>query len=112
MKQIDYSGKFEYSKIVEAEILSAPTTFSLSQNYPNPFNPSTVINFTVEKTGLATLKVYNVLGQEIATLFNGIAVNGQVHNVNFDASKLSSGVYFYQLQQGNQVKIQKMMLMK
>ncbi len=112
LKQIDYSGKYEYSKVVEAEILSAPTIFSLSQNYPNPFNPSTIINFTVEKTGLATLKVYNVLGQEVATLFNGIAVNGQVHAVNFDASKLSSGVYFYQLQQGNQVKIQKMMLMK
>ena len=112
LKQIDYSGKVEYSKVIETEIHSAPTTFSLLQNYPNPFNPSTVINFTVGKTGLVTLKVFNVLGQEVKTLYNGIAANGQVHTVNFDASNLSSGVYFYQLQQDNQIKIQKMMLMK
>ncbi len=112
LRQIDYSGKSEYSKVVEAEIFSSPTTFSLKQNYPNPFNPSTVIDFTVEKSGLTTLKVYNVIGQEVATLFNGMAVNGQAHTVNFNASRLSSGVYFYQLRQGNQIKIQKMMLLK
>ncbi len=112
LKQIDYSGKFEYSKVVEAEVLSAPTTFSLSQNYPNPFNPSTVIKFSVEKTGLTTLIIYNMLGQEVSTLFNGIAANGQVYALNFNASALSSGVYFYQLKQGDQIKIQKMMLLK
>ncbi len=112
LKQIDYSGKFEYSNVVEAQVISAPTTFNLSQNYPNPFNPATVIKFSVDKTGLTTLKVYNVLGQEVSTLFNGIATNGQAYSINFDASKLSSGVYFYQLRQGNQIKIQKMMLMK
>jgi|GEM_PF-5873482 len=112
LKQIDYSGKFEYSNAVEAQIISAPTTFTLSQNYPNPFNPSTVINFSVDKQGLTSLKVYNVLGQEVSILFNSIAAQGQVYTVNFDASKLSSGIYFYQLQQGNLVQIHKMMLMK
>ena len=66
LKQIDFNGSFEYSKIVEVEI--APTKFSLQQNYPNPFNPSTSIQYAISSRQFVTLKVYDVLGKEIATL--------------------------------------------
>lgn len=85
--------------------------FRLDQNYPNPFNPSTNINFNLPESGLVTLKVYNLLGQEIAELVNDRMVSGS-HSINFDASGLSSGVYIYRLQAGNQVQTKKMMLIK
>ncbi len=85
--------------------------FRLDQNYPNPFNPSTNINFNLPESGLVTLKVYNLLGQEIAELVNGSMVSGS-YSINFDASGLSSGVYIYRLQAGNQVQTKKMMLIK
>jgi Secretion system C-terminal sorting domain len=88
-----------------------PETYTLSQNYPNPFNPTTNIVYTVPKSGLVTLKVYNILGQEVTTLFQGFQNTGK-YIANFDASKLSSGVYFYRLQAGNATLTKKMMLMK
>lgn len=85
--------------------------YALSQNYPNPFNPSTKINFTLAKAGYVTLKVYDVLGNEIATLVDGEKSAGE-HSVNFDASGFSSGMYVYQLNV-NGVRISnKMTLMK
>jgi hypothetical protein len=91
--------------------VNAPNSFVLSQNYPNPFNPSTEISYTLSKTGLTTLKVFNVLGQEVATLVNGIETAGK-HVANFNASRLTSGVYFYTLTSGNTVETKKMTLMK
>lgn len=88
-----------------------PTNFSLSQNYPNPFNPSTEIEYSIHNKGLVTLKVYNMLGQEIATLVNQ-EQNSGVYTVNFDASKLASGVYFYRIQSGEFVLTKKMMFLK
>ena len=88
-----------------------PQTFQLQQNYPNPFNPSTVINYTIGKAGNVTLKVYNVLGQEVATLVNGYQ-NANTYKVNFNASSLTSGVYFYELRSGSNVASEKMLLMK
>ena len=88
-----------------------PEAFALGQNYPNPFNPSTEINFTVAKTGYVTLKVYNVLGQEVATLVDGVKA-AQTYNVKFDASSLSTGVYFYTLRSGDQSITKKMLLLK
>ncbi len=111
LKQIDLNGTYEYSKTVETNA-SLPTQFSLEQNYPNPFNPSTTIKFTVAKSGISTLKIYNALGQEVATLFNSQTDAGQVYSVNFNASNLASGIYFYQLKQGSQIQTQKMLLMK
>lgn len=85
--------------------------YALSQNYPNPFNPSTKINYTLAERGYVTLKVYDMLGNEIATLVDGENIAGE-HSVNFDASKFSSGVYVYQLNV-NGVRISnKMTLMK
>ncbi len=85
--------------------------YSLSQNYPNPFNPSTKINYSLVEKGYVTLKVYDMLGNEVATLVDGEKMAGD-HSVNFDASKLSSGIYVYQLNV-NGVRISnKMTLMK
>lgn len=88
-----------------------PITYSLSQNYPNPFNPTTSIKFSIEKSGFVTLKVYNILGQEVATLLNKELSAGS-YNYSFDASKLSSGIYLYSIQSGNFTQTKKMILMK
>jgi hypothetical protein len=76
-----------------------PATFSLAQNYPNPFNPSTTINYRLPKDGFVNLKIYNVLGKEIITLVNKEQKAGE-YTAHFDASGLSSGIYFYELRVG------------
>jgi hypothetical protein len=88
-----------------------PNGFRMEQNYPNPFNPSTDISYTIAKAGNVTLKVYNMLGQDIATLVNGFQT-ANTYKVNFNASGLSSGVYFYKLSTGSNEMIKKMVLMK
>jgi len=90
---------------------TTPGTFALKQNYPNPFNPSTQISYSVPTTGLVTLKVYNILGQEVVTLFSGVQPAGS-YVKTFDGTKLASGVYFYRLQAGNQMQVKKMVMMK
>jgi hypothetical protein len=86
-------------------------TFELAQNYPNPFNPSTMINFTLAKASDVKLAVYNVLGQQVATLLNKHMSAGS-QSVVFDASKLASGVYFYRLDAGSFSSVKKMMFLK
>ncbi len=85
--------------------------FSLSQNYPNPFNPTTTINYSVPKTSLVTLKVYDILGREITTLLNGEKSIGN-YTLNFNANRYASGVYIYQLRAGNFISTKKMLLLK
>lgn len=94
-----------------ADESTIPLRYELSQNYPNPFNPTTVINYSVVDKVNITLKVYNILGQEVATLVNGVKTPG-VYQVNFDASQLSTGMYIYQIQAGSFVTSKKMMLLK
>ena len=104
--------KFTNTAVSVEEIAGVvPNSISLEQNYPNPFNPSTVISFAVPKAGLATLKVYNMLGQEIATLLNKEISSG-AYNVSFDASGLSSGTYLYTLKVGDFQQTKKMIFMK
>jgi hypothetical protein len=90
---------------------SIPQNYSLLQNYPNPFNPTTTINYELPKEGLVTLKVYNILGKEVKTIVNEVEPAGN-YKVSFDASKLSSGVYFYKIEAGSFVQSKKMILMK
>ena len=89
----------------------APTDYSLSQNYPNPFNPTTVINFSVPEQGITTLKVFNILGQEVVTLLNKDLATGS-YNFEFDGHSLTTGIYFYQLKTNNYSEMKKMMLIK
>ncbi len=114
LKQIDFDGSYEYSKIIEAEI-GTPDKFVLDQNYPNPFNPSTKINFSIPDVGtglaLSVLKVYDILGNEVATLVDEEKPAG-VYEVEFNASKLSSGIYFYKLQAGQFIGTKKLLLLK
>ncbi|HSD62241.1 MAG TPA: Omp28-related outer membrane protein [Ignavibacteriaceae bacterium] len=88
-----------------------PYTFSLDQNYPNPFNPSTKITYAISKTSHTTLKIFDVLGNEVTTLVNGEKQAGK-YEVEFNASDLSSGVYFYQLQSGGLMQTRKMVVLK
>jgi len=110
LKQIDFDGTFEYSPEVEVEV-SAPLKFSLEQNYPNPFNPSTVISYQLPIGGNVTIKVYDILGNEVATLVYEYKPAGR-YEVEFNPSSLPSGVYFYQLRAGDFVQTKKMVLMK
>jgi hypothetical protein len=89
-----------------------PVEFALYQNFPNPFNPSTTILFTVPVREETTLKVYNILGQEVSVLFNGIAEAGEYHRITFDASRLASGIYFARVQSGGKTLLKKMTLLK
>jgi len=90
----------------------APAVLQLFQNYPNPFNPTTTIEFTVPKDGHATVTVYNSLGQQVATLFDGVAQAGYVQQAIFDGKGLSSGVYFSRLEFDGKTLMKKLMLVK
>jgi len=111
LKQVANDGSFKYSQELQATI-EVPRTFTLSQNYPNPFNPTTTITFTLAQDGIATLKVYDVLGREVAMLVNEELQAGQLHQATLNASKISSGIYFYRLESGNNSLIKKFVLMK
>ena len=110
LKQIDFSGKFEYSEIVDVEV-GIPSEYSLEQNYPNPFNPITTINYSVKEKGLVTLKIFDVLGNKVKTLVNEEKEAGK-YSVKLNASQLASGVYFYSLQAGVFISTKKMVLLK
>jgi len=97
---------------VAREKVSTPNSFTLSQNYPNPFNPTTSIEFTVPSDGRASLKVFDILGREVATLVDGEVKAGVLQQATFDASKMSSGIYFARLQFGGKQLMKKMVLMK
>ncbi len=110
----DVYGKFIESSstgLNEDEINLIPNIFSLSQNYPNPFNPSTIIKFSIPKSSFITLKVFDLLGREVATLVNEEKSWGN-YKINFDGSSLSSGIYFYRLQAGSFVDTKKFIFMK
>lgn len=112
LKQIDNDGKYEYSPIVEVMVDNLPNGFVLEQNYPNPFNPETSIRFALKEDTKATLKVYNSLGAEVATLFDGTAEAGRYYDVKFGSGELASGFYIYKLVAGDHVSVKKMLLMK
>ena len=110
LKQIDFDGSSKIYNAVEVDFETVKE-YSLSQNYPNPFNPSTEIIYTLAKSGNITLKVYNLLGSEVATLVNGFMESGK-HSAKFNAKDFTSGVYFYTIKADNFTSTRKMMLMK
>ncbi len=110
LKQIDFDGKFKYSEEIEVSSL-IPNKTQLEQNYPNPFNPSTTISYMLAAKENVSIKVFDILGNEVATLVNENHEPGK-YTVDFDASKLSSGIYFCRLIAGSKVKTMKMQLIK
>lgn len=112
LKQIDNDGTYKYSNTIEVAVGSIPSKFVLEQNYPNPFNPSTTIKFGFDKTTKASLKVYDILGNEVAELFNETTDAGRIYEVPFNAAGFSSGVYYYKLSGDNKTEVKKMLLLK
>ncbi len=117
LEQIDLDGTTHYTDAILVDVLTSvedqqsPLVFALKQNYPNPFNPSTSIRFNLASTTFASLKVFNVIGQEVATLLNNEMAPG-AHEVTFDASSLPTGIYVYRLQAGTFSESRKLMLVK
>ncbi len=110
LKQIDFDNSYNYSNSIEIKV-NLTQGFSLSQNYPNPFNPSTVIHYVLDNKQFVNLKIYNVLGREVATLINEEKPAGE-YNIEFNGANLPSGIYLYQLRTGNYVETKKMTLLK
>ncbi len=104
-----YSGGYAKPGELASELV--PSTFALDQNYPNPFNPTTTISFTLPEPGTVSLRVYNMLGQTVATLVDGPKPAG-THEIDFDAGSLASGVYFYRLESSAGTETRKMVLLK
>jgi hypothetical protein len=105
------SEKYNIVLGIEDQSNEIPSQFILAQNYPNPFNPSTTIHFSLPSSEFVTLKVFDVLGNEVATLVNEEKATGS-YEVNFNAANLSSGVYLYKLQAGSFIETKKMLLLK
>jgi hypothetical protein len=101
----------ESTTSIENDNINSPATFALEQNYPNPFNPSTSIQYRVSNNSQVSIKVYDVLGNEVATLVNEQKPVG-TYEVKFNAAGLSSGIYLYKLQAGSMVETKKMLLLK
>jgi len=110
LKQIDYDGSFKYLGIVELNLI-ALNDFRLEQNYPNPFNPSTTISYQLPEAEFVTVKIFDTIGNEVKTIVKENKPAG-VHEVNFDASQLSSGIYLYRIDAGTFHQSKKMLLVK
>ncbi len=108
---VDIRAKLPAFEKQGSEIISGINNYSLSQNYPNPFNPATTIMFTLPVSAQVTLKVYDVLGREAASLIDSYKEAGS-HSIKFDASNLTSGIYFYQLKAGEYIETKKLTLQK
>ncbi|MCS7053395.1 MAG: M28 family peptidase [Ignavibacterium sp.] len=110
LKQIDFDGSFVYSQEIKVD-LTSPINYNLSQNYPNPFNPNTMIKFQIPVDAFVSIKVFDVLGNEVKTLVNEFKQAG-FYEIEFDGSELSSGIYFYKLKTENFNDVKKMILIK
>ena len=112
MQNILNEDTVQYAITAVKEVISqSPYKFALSQNYPNPFNPSTQIAYTVPEKSQVSLKIYNVLGQVVQTLYSGVRAAGQ-YTATFSGNNLASGVYFYRLDAGSFTAVKKMVLLK
>ena len=107
-----YDGQLYEADAVEDPIVGTPLVFDLKQNYPNPFNPVTNINYTIPEKGKVSLMIYNILGQRVATLIDNKTVEAGSHILEFKASHLATGMYFYRIEFKNKMLVKKMMLVK
>ncbi|MCX6162344.1 MAG: T9SS type A sorting domain-containing protein [Ignavibacteriae bacterium] len=112
LKQIDYNGNFEYFELNGEVEVGVPNKFSISQNYPNPFNPSTKINFDLPADSKVTLVIYDVTGREVAKLLNNEFHSAGYYTAEFNASKFSSGAYFYSFTANNFRMTKRMIILK
>jgi hypothetical protein len=112
IKQIDLDGKSTAFPEIEVTVGVTPDRLILAQNYPNPFNPTTVIEFVVPQSRYTSVKVYNLLGQEVATAFAGSAEAEKINIARFDATNLPSGIYYYTLRSAGKVETKRMVLMR
>jgi hypothetical protein len=112
LKQIDNGGAYKYSSETAVTIGAVACDFKIIGAYPNPFNPVSQIQFSFANDGFATLKIYNIIGQQVSTLFEGQARAGMVYEKAFNASGLSSGIYFARLESEGRMQVQKLVLMK
>jgi hypothetical protein len=110
LKQVDFDGTFKYSKVVNVDV-TTPAVYTLGQNYPNPFNSSTTIRYSIPNQSKVIIKVFDILGKEIGILVNEEKPAGN-YEIDFNASELPSGVYFYQLKAGDFVETKKMIPLK
>jgi hypothetical protein len=111
LKQVDYDGIYAYSSIVEVVNNGVVNNFELEQNYPNPFNPTTKISWQSQLDAQTSLKIYDLLGNEVATLLDEYKPAG-IYKVEFNASDLPSGIYFYKMQANAFTKTKKLILIK
>lgn len=111
LKQIDFDGTFSFSDVAEVELNHILEEFRLYQNYPNPFNPETFINYQIKDNGFVSLKVYDLIGKEVANLVNQVQPPGQ-YSVSFDGNNLPSGIYICSLRVNKFVQNMKMTLLK
>ena len=109
--QIDFDGTPNESEAVNVEISSQPLQYVLMQNYPNPFNPVTTISYSIPQDGNVQIKVFNSIGEEVSSLVNGFKNSGS-YKVNFDASDLPSGIYYYRIKAGSFTSVRKMIVLK
>ncbi len=103
LKQIDYNGNFEYHNLSGAVEVGVPAKFNLSQNYPNPFNPVTKIDFDIPNDTKVKITIFDLAGREVATIMNEFRTAGY-YTVQYDASGISSGMYFYKIMTGGENK--------
>jgi hypothetical protein len=106
-----WSTQNNLRKNMVTPVITGKKNFSLNQNYPNPFNPSTTINYNLPVDSKVSLKVYDLIGKEVAGLVNGFQTRGS-HSVNFNAKNLTSGIYFYRITAGDYKDVKKMILVK
>ncbi len=111
MKQIDFNGNFEYFNLNNEVVIGVPSSYGLSQNYPNPFNPSTKIEFQIPSDGNVSVKIFDMSGKEVSSLLNEFKSAGY-YSIDFNASALSSGTYFYAITSNSFTATKKMVLMK
>jgi len=111
LKQIDYNNSYEYYNLNNDIVISAPKEFRVSQNYPNPSNPKCRIDYNIPSDGMVSMKVYDIIGREVASLVNKFQT-ADYYSIEFDGTNYASGIYYYQLKTINFVETKKMILVK